>query len=366
MKENINIDTKTFIRFWLVVIGFGLVGLSIYVALPALMIIGMALFLAIALNPSVSKISNLLPSKSRLLSTAIAYVVVLSVLGTLLFLVIPPIIEQTSKFAQNVPSLIDSATTQYSGISDFVDRYDLRPQYNEVVVSLKSNATKFASGIGTNLISGIGSIVSVFANTILVLVLTFLMLVEGPTWINRLWSLYKNKEKMANHRSNVHKMYSVVTGYIAGQLTVSAIDGFFAGLTVFILSLILGVPANLTIPTVAIMFVMSLIPFFGAILGAAFITLVMAINNPLAAIILLIYFVVYQQIENNFIAPRIQSKKLDLSPLIILISIVVGLVLFGIAGGIISIPIAGCIKILVDNYFVRSKAKETTDIKSVI
>jgi len=360
MKYSLDIDTKTFIRFWLVVIGFAIIALAIYISLPALIIVGVALFLAIALNPPVSKIASRLPSKSRVLSTALAFVAVLAVLGIVIFLVVPPVVEQTAKFIQTVPSLLDSATTQYSGFKDFVDNYGLQKQVDEVIVSVKAGATQFASGIGTNLIAGIGSVVSIITTSVVVLVLTFLMLVEGPTWVNRIWNLYSDKDLMNHHRATVKKMYSVVTSYVAGQLTVAAIAGFTAGLMVFILSVFLDTPANLTIPTAAIIFVLSLIPFFGAIMGAILMGFVLAINSPLAALIFFVYFIIYQQVEGNYIGPKIQSKRLDLSPLLILISVVVGIVLFGIAGGIISIPVAGCAKILVDNYFERKQMKSDT------
>ncbi|MEI6228986.1 MAG: AI-2E family transporter [Candidatus Saccharibacteria bacterium] len=364
MKMHIDIDTKTFIRFWLVVIGFGLVGLAIFRAWPALIIVGASFFLAIALNPSVNYIAKMLPSKSRVLSTALAYIAVIAVLGSIVFLVVPPIIEQTAKFVQNIPSLLDSATTQYSGIRDFINNYHLQPQVDDVMNSIKGSATQFASGVGTGLISTLGSIISVVMTLIIILVLTFLMLVEGPLWVNKFWSLYKNNNRMLHHKSTALKMYNVVTGYVSGQLIISAIDGLLAGVVVTILAMTMGVPANLAIPTVAILFVMSLIPFFGATIGAIFVGLFIAINSPMAALIFLIYFVIYQQVEGNFIVPKVQSKRLDLSPLMILVSIVIGIILFGIAGGIISIPVAGCINVLIENHFNRDSIKTVLTDKS--
>ncbi|MEI7689809.1 MAG: AI-2E family transporter [Candidatus Saccharibacteria bacterium] len=358
MKMHIDIDTKTFIRFWLVVIGFGLVGLSLYAAWPALLIVGLSLFLAVALNPSVSRIARALNSKNRVISTALAYVVVIATLAVIIFLVIPPVVEQTTRFIQSVPAMIDSATNQYSAVSEFVAKYNLQAQFDQIISSLKGAATQFTSGIGTGLITGIGSIVSVFTNTILVLVLTFLMLAEGPVWVDRFWGLYKDKKRMVHHRETVKKMYNVVTGYVAGQLTIAAIAGVLSGVVVFILGLTMGVPSNLSIPAAAIIFVLSLIPFFGGIIGAFSIGLVLAFNNPTAAIIFLIYYIIYQQFEGNFIGPKIQSKKMDLSPLIILISIVIGIMVFGIAGGIISIPIAGCIGVLFKEYLARAQANK--------
>lgn len=357
MKQNIDIETKTFIRFWLVVIGFGLVGFAIYKALPALVIVGFALFLAIALNPSVSFIAKKLSIKSRVISTAIAYVAVVLILGGIIFLVVPPVVEQTTKFARTVPSLVDSATNQYSGVKKFVKKYNLQTQFNEVTNNIKSGATKYVSGIGNVIISSIGSVLSVIITVVVILAMTFLMLVEGPIWVNRFWDLYKDKPRMLRHRETIQKMYSVVTSYVTGQLTVSAIDGVLAGVVVFILSMVFGIPANLAIPTAAVMFILSLIPLFGATIGALIMGLILLLNSPTAALIFLIYFFVYQQVENNFISPKIQSKRLNLSSLVVLVSITIGIMVFGIVGGIISIPIAGCVKILLDNFFRNQKTK---------
>jgi predicted PurR-regulated permease PerM len=192
------------------------------------------------------------------------------------------------------------------------------------------------------------------------------MLVEGPGWIKQIWGLYKNKTMMARHRETAHKMYSVVTSYVAGQLTVSTIAGLFTGSVVFIISLTMGTPASLVIPTAAIVFVLSLIPFFGEFIGAAFMGLALAINSPTAGLIFIVICIIYQQVEANFIGPKIQSKKLNLSPLVILVSVTLGIVIFGIAGGIISIPIAGCVKILLDNYLLKTKDNSSTEITTVI
>ena len=151
-------------------------------------------------------------------------------------------------------------------------------------------------------------------------------------------------------------MYTVVTGYVTGQLTVSSIGAVTAGAVVFILSLIFpGVPSNLALPTVAIAFTLSLIPMFGATIGGVIVTLLLISNNLTAGIIFAIFFIIYQQIENNFISPTIQSKRVELSPLAVLASVTVGLYVFGLAGGIISIPVAGCVKVLLEDYLARAK-----------
>jgi len=355
MKVKIEIDTRTFVRFWLVVIGFVLVAWAIYSARTALFIIAAALFLAIAISPVVNRLSKILPSKSRVLSTAISYVAVIAVLGAIIFLAVPPIVDQTAKFAQNVPNLVDGATKQYAGLNDFVNHYKLQPEFTSFIKSIKTGATEFASSLGSILVTGIGSILSIMAAVILILVLTFLMLVEGPIWLERLWSVYNDQDKMENNRNILSRMYGVVTGYVTGQLSIAAIAGAVAGIAVFVLCLIFNITTGLAIPAAAIVFVFALVPMFGETIGAILVSLVLALNSVTVAVIFLAFFVLYQQIDGNYILPKIQSKKIDLSALAIIISVSIGLYLFGPVGGIISIPIAGCIRVLVEEYFVKAK-----------
>jgi len=198
--------------------------------------------------------------------------------------------------------------------------------------------------------------------SILVLVLTFLMLIEGPMWMERLWGLYNNKRKMITHKRVVSRIYAVVNGYVTGQLTVSAIGATFAGLTVFVLSLVFPqIPGALAFPTAAITFVLSLIPMFGATIGGVLITALLAFNAPIAAAIYAVYFVIYQQVENNFISPHIQARKIELSALAVLGSVTIGLYMFGIVGGIIAIPIAGSIRVLLDEYLTHAKEERDED-----
>lgn len=355
MKVKIEIDTRTFVRFWLVVIGFAFAILAIYSARTALILIGVAFFLALALNAPVSYLAKYLPGRSRVGGTAIAYVLVVALLGAFIFLVVPPIVQQTAKFVETVPTLVDTATTQWKGLGDVINKYHLQPQVDSAVASIKNNATGWAASAGQNVLTGLGSLLSLIVSGFLVLVLSFLMLVEGPMWLRRIWGIYNDEERMERHRRLMGRMYNVVTGYITGQLTVSAIGAALAGIVVFVLSLFFNVPANLALPTVAIAFTLSLIPMFGATIAGVLISLLLLFNDPGAGVVFIIYFILYQQIENNFISPTIQSKKVELSALAVLASVTIGLYVFGLAGGIISIPIAGCIKVLLEDYLVRAK-----------
>lgn len=357
MKVRIEIDTKTFVRFWLVVFGFAGAIFAVYSARTALLILGVSFFLALALNYPVSRLARYLPDRSRTLSTAISFLVVVILLGAVVVLVIPPIAQQTMKFIDSAPQTLRSLSTQWQGIGEIVDKYHIQPQVDSAVASIQENAANWATGIGKNLVSGLGSVFSMFAASLLVLVLTFLMLVEGPLWMKRIWSLYPNERRMKHHQHIVRRMHAVVSGYVGGQLTVSGIDALCSGATVFIISQFFHeVPANLALPTIAICFVLSLIPMFGATIAGVIVSILLAFNSLPAGIIFVIFFVIYQQVENNLISPRIQSKRIELTPLAVLAAVTIGLYVFGIAGGIISIPIAGCIKVLIEEYLAREKS----------
>lgn len=356
MKVRIEIDTKTFVRFWLVVMGFGLAGLAIYSAKDALILLGISLFLALALNRPVAAIAKKLPGKSRLGGTALAYTTLILLLGCVAWFVVPPIVQQSAKFVESVPSLIDQTGSQWHGFNELIDKNGLRPQVDATLNNLKQQASSWAASAGTSLISSVGSLAAFLGSLFLVLVLSFLMLLEGPMWMKRLWGLYNDQEKMERHKKLVGRMYNVVTGYVSGQLTVSGIDAILSGFVVFVLSLAFpAIDSNLAMLTVMVTFVLTLIPMFGATLAGLLISLLLFFNNITAGMIYAIYFIVYQQIENNFIAPSIQSKKLELSALMVLSSVTIGLYVGGLLGSLIAIPTAGVVRVLLENYLEQAR-----------
>ena len=364
MKVRIEIDTRTFVRFWLVVIGFAAAILALYSARTALIILGTALFLALALNGPVSRLARYLPDRSRTLSTALAFLVVVIFLSAVVFLVIPPIVQQTAKFVDSAPEMVRTISSQWDGLGNLIEKYHIQNQVDQIVAAIQTDAARWTTNLGKNFISGLGSAVNMVVAGIFVLVLTFLMLVEGPEWLRRIWGLYRDSNRMEQHKRLVGRMHAVVSGYVSGQLTISAIDGLAAGATVFILSQFFHeVPANLALPTVAMCFTLSLIPMFGATLAGMLVAVLLFFSSMPAGILFAIYFLVYQQIENNVIGPRVQSKRLELSPLAVLASVTIGLYVFGVIGGVISIPIAGCIKVLVEDYLERSREKRVENDK---
>lgn len=366
MKVRIEIDTKTFIRFWLVVIGFVFVIWLIFLTKTALIIIGSGLFLALALSTPVSALRKRIPRLSRGVATAIAFSSVVLFLAAFVLLAIPPIVDQSLKIAERVPEITSELAGRSIGAQAFIDRYDLQPQIDQAVQNFRDNLVSWLTSIGTGLFAGIGSLVGFIGSVFLALVLAFLMLVEGPSWMARIWNLYKDQERMEVHKRVADRMHHAVSGYVTGQLAVSGIGSIVTGVTIFILALIFpGVDTSLTLPSIAIAFLFSLIPMFGATIAGVIIGALLLIVNVPATIIFAVFFIVYQQIENNLIGPAIQSKYLKLSPLAVLVAVTIGIYLFGLIGGIISIPIAGVIKVLIEEYLLYTQKKRKESTKSL-
>ena len=119
---------------------------------------------------------------------------------------------------------------------------------------------------------------------------------------------------------------------------------------VFVLSLILGFSPSLAVPMGMITMIFYMIPMFGQFIGGSLVTALVFFSNLIAALAFAIIYIVYAQIENNLIAPKIQGDALNLQPIIILCAITIGMYMFGLLGAIIAIPIAGCIRVLVEEY----------------
>ena len=153
-------------------------------------------------------------------------------------------------------------------------------------------------------------------------------------------------------------MANVVSTYVSRQLTVAAIDGTVTALIVFILSLVMGLSMNLVLPMGMITMIFYMIPMFGQFIGGTLVTVLLIFSNPLAGAIFGVIYIIYAQIENNLIAPKIQGDALNLKPLIILGATIIGMYTFGLPGAIIAIPIAGCIKVLIEEYPNIKAARE--------
>ena len=351
MSTRIQVDTKTFVRFWLVILGFALAAFFIYQASTALIIIGASIFLAVAISPLVKKLAHLIPGRGRTAPTALAYIIVVGVLIAIISIVTPVVIHESVRFVGNLPQTIDDATGNLDGLTEFGKRIGIDNLPEQINRAIESFSNSFVENFGNNLLNSVSAVASFVAATILLLVLTFLMLMEGPTLIKNFWKAFNANPRARRAEKILDRMAQVVARYVTGALTVSLINGCATTLVVFTLSAIFGfLSSGLAVPFGMITGILSLIPMFGSFIGGSIVSILLAFNSPAAGIIFFIYILIYLQIEANFISPKVQSRGMKLPALVVLSAVTIGVYMFGLIGAIIAIPIAGCIKILIDEF----------------
>ena len=343
----LTISNRTVIRVLLLVV-VTMIGLAaVHKAAHALTLIFTAFFLALALNAPVHWLAVHIPGKrkgSRTLATAISFIVVIGLLAGFLASVVPPLVKQTDAFIGSAPHLLREVKDQNSQVGQLIHKYKLESQVENVSSQL-SKRLQGAGGAAVTTISKIGS--SVFS-VLTVLVITIMMLTEGPRWLRFFKDMVPDE-----HHERVEKlavdMYKVVKGYVNGQVILAAL----AAVLIFPAIFFLGI--DYPVALMVIVFICGLIPLVGHTLGAIIVTIVALFTSPLAAIIILAYYFLYQQTENYLVQPRIQANTTNMSPLLVFVSVIVGVNFGGIFGGLVAIPVAGCIRIAILDYLQRSK-----------
>ncbi len=349
--QEITISNETVLR----VIGFGIATLLAIRFLEniihPLTLIFVSFFLALALNPAVNWVSERLKSRSRVRATSMAYVAVISVLIFFLSLIVPPLVRQTTNFVQDIPSTISNLKRDQGAVGDFVRKYNLEDQVNE----LASSWSKNIGTVQSKVVSTANRVISNLVSIITVLILTFMMLVEGPKWLESFWSQYPEKRRK-HAKKMARKMYGVVTGYVNGQVLVAAIGASFSIIALFIATSVFNAPSVNPIALGGIVFLFSLIPTVGAILSSIVVVLFSLFASVPLAITMFVYFIIYQQIENATIQPYIQSRTNELTPLLVFLAAILGIGFGGFLGAFIAIPAAGSVKVLVDDYYERKRS----------
>ena len=362
-EVKLSVSTGTFVRFWLVIMGFIALAVAMYIARVPLVMLAISFFLALVLNRPVSFLARHLPGKSRTVAILIAYLIVAAMIGILLVTIVPIFVRQISSFITSIPDMLATAQNNTGWFSNLLEQYNLTAQFNSWVSGLESQVTHYVSSLGSTFISTVSNIFVFLGNVCLVLFATFFMLLEAPSWEEKYWRLiYKDPARRRHHKSIARKMYDVVSGYVTGQATVGVISATFTAVLVGVLAMIFDFNISLVWPAWITIFLMVFVPMFGAVIGGAIVTLLLMIYSLPAAIIYVVIFTIEQQIENNVIQPRVQSKHMEVSALVILIAITLGLQVGGLLGALVAIPVAGCIVVLVRDVLVTRNNPETKNI----
>ncbi len=360
MARTIDTDTRTFLRFWLVPLAIAAVLFFFYKALTGLIIVGVSIFLALALKPLVRKVNGFFTKhfgterKHQTASAVLAYLIVVLILGGIIAIVGPVVVNETAKFIQHFPETFEHTFGGWEGINEFGKHLGIENLHEEITNSLNAISNNLLGLLGNNIVSSVSSVADVVMKVIITLVLTLLFLLEGPNLTKILWRSLSagedNKKPIIVAKRIVSQMANVVSTYVSRQVIVAMLDGCVSGLIVFCLSFFTGISTSIAVPMGMITMLFYLIPMFGQFIGGILVTLVLMFSSPLAAVIFVVVYVIYAQIENNVIAPKIQGNALKLPAVMILVAIVIGMYMFGLLGAIISVPIAGCVRVLIDEY----------------
>lgn len=354
-EVTVTVSTETFVRLaFLTVITLVLL-LAARKASHALLLIFTAFFLTLALNAPVNLLSRHLPGKrrnSRTLATSLSFLIVVLLLGGFIASMVPPLVRQTESFASAAPRLIRDFRSQDSQTGRFIREHHLEKQVDTVSKQL-SERLRHLGGSAFSSLQRIGN--SVFS-LLTILVLTFMMLVEGPRWVAFVRELIPDRRQKKADRL-AREMYKVIKGFVNGQVTLAALAA------VLIMPAVLLLHISYPIALMVIIFICGLIPLVGHTIGAIIITLVALFHSTSAAIIILSYYIFYQQVENYLVQPRIQANSTNMSPLVVFMSVIIGVSFGGLFGGLLAIPIAGCIRIALLEYLRSKKIIDTAEFK---
>lgn len=341
----LTISNKTILRILLLTGLFIALVMLLSNARAQLVWIAISFFLALALEPAVNRLSRLMPWRSRGLAVVVVFVILIGVVTYVILSLAPPLISETNQLIKNTPEYTNDFLNSHNAISDYIRTHDLMSQLSQYQGQIASKTVVF----GSSALGIIGSILSSLVALISILTFTFFMVLEGPKIMSVFWH-YQPESKKAHRQELAKKMHRTVIDYVSGNFFTSVI----AAVATAIMLKILGIPYTIALGILVGIF--DLIPLIGATIAAVVITLLVLVFagiNP--ALIILIFFIIYQQIENNVIQPLVYSKSVKISPLVVGIAGLLGAVWAGLIGALVAIPVAASLQILVKDYLDNRK-----------
>jgi len=343
IKVDINVTNRTLIRIIAIIVASFLLILLFSKLTHSILLIFIAFFLALFLNAPVSRLARFLPGKrkgSRSMATTLSFLLVIVLLAIFASYVIPPLIQQTEKFIAVSPRLINETKNQHTTLGHFIRHHNLEA----FVGALSHQISIWVKHIGDNAFSSITKVLDSIVSMLAILVLTFMMLVEGPRWVNFFKQSIVPKKQSSLMNKLLDDMYVVIKGYVNGQVLLAFIAAILIAPALFILHI------SYPIALIVVVFLAGLIPVIGHTIGAVIISIVALFHSLPAAIIILIYYIFYMQVENYLLQPRIQANTTNMSPLLVFIAIILGLNFGGLVGGLVAIPIAACLRVVILEY----------------
>ena len=296
-----------------------------------------SLFFAIGLNPAVTYFVKRKIKRSYAVGIVVGTVLVF--VGLFIWIAIPPLLDQVNSFVDNAPQLVNDLRNN-SFLNDLNSKYgfidSLQTKVNSIIKDGAFVITAFGGvvGVGKAVISGV-----VAGLTILVLTLYFLSSLDNVVNIGL-------RFVPSSRRDRVTKLTNAIIGrigsFVGGQAIIAAIAAVF----ILIMGLIISMPY--TGPLAMFVLICGFIPLVGHFIGMGVVTLVSLTDSPRTAIVALASYIIYVQIENYVITPRIMRRSLSLPGLVTIIAALLGTSLLGLVGGLLAVPIAAAVLLILD------------------
>jgi predicted PurR-regulated permease PerM len=302
-----------------------------------------ALFLAAVLNPAVDWLQRRHRLIKRPLAISLTYLGLVVALLFMVGILVPVLIDQIKGLIRFVAAVANAPEGPTEYLKGLAQQYELgwlferfANQLGAVRSQLGEAARNFLLSTG-EVIVGAAEFV---AALVTILTTTFFLILGGERYLNAGVGLIAEP-----HRPLVRRLLTrsagAVTGYVSGNLAISVI----CGVTTFVVLVILGMPHAAALALMVA--VLDLIPLVGATLGGALLVIVGLFVEPWKAVVLLVYIVVYQQVEGSILQPMVYSHAVQLNGLVIFIAVLVGGLLLGIPGALLAIPVVEIIRIVV-------------------
>ncbi len=300
-----------------------------------------ALFLATGLNPAVEALKKRNLSRNAAVTVIFSSVILFVIFFSLV--VVPPVISQGTHLIENAPQLLQDLMKNET-INQLNTQYGLIDTLQERLKSITSDGTLLISTFGG--VIGVGkSVLSGFFTALTILVLTLYFITSLPQAIDLGLSLVP-----ASRRDRVglltHAVIARVGSFVGSQILIAAMAALF----VVILGTILGLPSPIAIGMIVL--VAALIPLIGHFIGCGIFTLIALTQSWVIGLIAFVAYVVYVQIENYVVTPRIMKRTLSVPGAVTIIAALIGSSLLGLVGGLLAVPVAASIILILDEVVI--------------
>jgi predicted PurR-regulated permease PerM len=324
-------------------VAFWLGGLLLSIG-SVLILIVVSLFLAIGLNPAVEWLGR--RGVKRSLGVLVVVIAVVAAVALFLVALVPVIADQVALIAANAPKWADQLKSNPT-IQRLDERYNLIERAQDAVTGKGVGTAVFGGVVGVGL-----KVLSFFANTFIVVVLTLYFLATLPK-VKRSGYRLAPASRRARVTELGDRILQSVGAYVSGAFLVAMAAGVSSLIFLFIVGL-----GEYAVALAAVVTLLDVIPMIGATLGAVVVTLIAFATDPQTGLYCLIFYIAYQQFENYVIYPRVMSRSVDLPGSIIVIAALVGASLLGVVGALLAIPTAAALTLLVKEVFLpRQQAR---------